>query len=128
LVFDKPSNQCLRRPVRIHQPSDYDYIANLKSIRQAIGDAQTDEACLWFKKQYEELEGIAYTRLLGTIIHATWNILPNPFAVPEVADFALIRLENHRIGRNTLRIPDKLPFLPMIHGMSIPRKDEKVMK
>lgn len=128
LVFKRPSNQPLHRPVRIQQPSDDDYIANLKSTRQAIDDSQTDEAHSWFTKQYKELEDIAYTRLLGTIIHATWNIVPNPFAVPEVADFALIHLENHRIGQNTLRIPEKLPFLPVVHGTSLIRQDEKVMK
>jgi hypothetical protein len=56
LVFTRPSSQSLHRPVRIHQSSDYDYIANLKSTGQAIDNAQTDQARSWFKKQYEELE------------------------------------------------------------------------
>jgi hypothetical protein len=54
-------------------------------------------------------------------------MLPNPFAVPEIADFALIQLESGRIGNNILRIPDSLPFLP-IHRTGLPKEDEKVMK
>ena len=74
-------------------------------MRQVLSNAPDDEMRSWYKNEYEK---IASDRLMGKVMHATSSIVSNPFVIPQVADYALIHLENNRIGRNTLRIPENV--------------------
>ena len=127
LVFPKPTKDPLQRRVRIVQPSDYEYLRALTRAEQFMNDAAPDAKDA-YRAKYESLKSIEHERYLGTVIHASWTTIPAPFGAPQLTDFALIQVDNARLGSNRLRLPSDCPFVSIINGAAVPRTGESIMK
>lgn len=127
ILISKP-NQEFNSVISINQPSDPVFEEKVAAFKSACMESSTPEEHDYYKEQLEEIESHKSNRLFGKVMHAVWSIVPNAFAPPDVNDFALIEIEDNRVGRNTLRIPGGVPFNHRVRGMAFPEKNSRVMK